>query len=75
MKCGEQARFRRTCVPYNGMKADYERSWKERLIMKISRLALFTVSVHWAEAVNALSVCSTIFDRFGQGWGIRSILK
>ncbi len=31
------------------LKADFERFWKERLIMKITRFALFTVSVHWAE--------------------------
>ncbi len=30
----------RTKASYNGMKADFEWSWKERLIMKISRLAL-----------------------------------
>ncbi len=32
--------------------------------MKISRLALFAASVHCAEAVNALSVRTTIFDLF-----------
>ncbi len=29
-----------------GMKADFERSSKERFIMTIKRLALFAVSVH-----------------------------
>ncbi len=58
---GEQAgilysRWGRTKVPYKGMKADFERPWKERLIMKINRLALFSVSVHWAEGGNILSV-------------------
>ncbi len=48
---GEQAnipysRCGRTKAPYKGMKADFERSWKERLIMKINRLALFAASVH-----------------------------
>ncbi len=48
---GEQAgipysRCGRTKAPYIGMKADFERSWKERLIMKINRLALFAVAVH-----------------------------
>ncbi len=36
----------RTKAPYKGMKADFERSWKERLIMKINRLALFAAAVH-----------------------------
>ncbi len=31
---------------YKGMKADFKRSSKERLIMKINRLALFAASVH-----------------------------
>ncbi len=39
------------------MKAYFERSWKERLIMKINRLALFAASVHCAEGGNILSVC------------------
>ncbi len=48
---GEQAhipysRCGRTKAPYKGIKADFERSWKERLIMKINRLDLFAASVH-----------------------------
>ncbi len=48
---GEQAglpysRCGRTKAPYKGMIADFERSWKERLIMKINRLALFAAAVH-----------------------------
>ncbi len=39
----------RTKSPYKGIKADFERSWKERFIMKINRLALFAAAVHWAE--------------------------
>ncbi len=58
---GEQAgipysRCGRTKAPYKGMKADLERSWKERLIKKINRLALFAASVHGAEGENILSV-------------------
>ncbi len=34
------SRCGRTKAPYKGMKADLERSWKERLIMKINRLAI-----------------------------------
>ncbi len=40
------SRCGRTKAPYKGMKVDFERSWKERLIMKINRLALFASSVH-----------------------------
>ncbi len=41
---GEQAgipywRCGRTKAPYKGMKAYFDRSWKEHLIMKINRLA------------------------------------
>ncbi len=55
---GEQAgtpysRCGRTKVPYRGMKADFERSWKERLIMTIM---IFAASVHWAEGENILPV-------------------
>ncbi len=51
MRFGEQAgipysRCGRTNASYKGMKANFKRSWKERLIMKINRLALFAVSVH-----------------------------
>ncbi len=38
------------------MKANFERSWKERLIMKIYRLALLAASVHRAEGESILSV-------------------
>ncbi len=49
--CNEQAgipysRCGRTKAPYKWMKADFERSWKERVIMKINRLALFAAAVH-----------------------------
>ncbi len=40
------SRCGRTNAPYKGMKADFERSWKEHFIMKINRLALFAASVH-----------------------------
>ncbi len=40
------SRCGRTKASYNGMKADFERSWKKCLIMKIKRLALFAASVH-----------------------------
>ncbi len=40
------SRCERTNAPYKGMKVDFERSWKERLIMNINRLALFAASVH-----------------------------
>ncbi len=48
---GEQAgipysRCGPTKAPIKGMKADFERYLKERLIMKVNRLALFAVSVH-----------------------------
>ncbi len=46
------SRCERTKAPYNGMKADFERSWKERLTMKINRLALFAASAHGAEGEN-----------------------
>ncbi len=54
---GEQAgipysRCERTKALYKGMKTDFERPWKERLIMKINRLALFAASVHRAEGKN-----------------------
>ncbi len=50
-RIGEQAglpysRCGRTKAPYKEMKVDFERSWKERLIMEINRLALFAASVH-----------------------------
>ncbi len=35
-----------TKAPYDGMLLNFEGSWKERLIMKINRLALFAASVH-----------------------------
>ncbi len=46
-RLGEQAgipysRCGRTKAPYKGIKADFERSWKEGLILKINRLALFS---------------------------------
>ncbi len=58
---GEQAgipysRCGRTKAPYKGMKADFERSWKEHLIMKINRLPLFAALVHGAEGEDILSV-------------------
>ncbi len=37
---------RRTKASYKGMEADFEGSCKERLIVKIKRLALFVASVH-----------------------------
>ncbi len=40
------ARCGRTKASYKGMKAKFESSWKERLIMKTNRLALFAASVH-----------------------------
>ncbi len=40
LRCG------RTKAPYNGMKADFERSWKERLVMKIIFFALHVASGH-----------------------------
>ncbi len=43
-------------APYKGMKADFERSWKEHLIMKINRLALFAASIHRAEGEKISSV-------------------
>ncbi len=48
---GEQAgipytRFGRTKASYKGMEGDFERLWKERLIMEINRLALFAASVN-----------------------------
>ncbi len=36
----------RTRAPYNGMKANFESPYNDRLIMKINGLALFAVSVH-----------------------------
>ncbi len=38
------SRCGRTFAPYNWMKANFERYWKERRIMVINRLALFAVS-------------------------------
>ncbi len=57
---GEQAgipysRCGRTKAPLKGMKADFDRSKKERLVMKINRLALCAASVHGAEGENTLS--------------------
>ncbi len=46
----------RTKAPHKGMKADFKISWKERLIMKISRLALLVALVHWAKGEKILSV-------------------
>ncbi len=51
---GEQAgtpysRCGRTKASYKEMKADFEISWKERLIVKINGLALFAASVHRVE--------------------------
>ncbi len=46
----------RTKAPYKGMKADFWRPWEQRLIMKINRLALFAVPLHWAEGENLLFV-------------------
>ncbi len=38
------------------MKADFERPCNQRLIIKASRLAVFTASVHCAEGENVLPV-------------------
>ncbi len=60
---GEQAgilysRCRRTKAPYKGMKTDFKRSLKERLMMKINRLALFAASDPWLSWI--------------QGWGCQT---
>ncbi len=53
------------------MNADFERSWKERLIMKINRLALFAASVHRAEGENILSVgTSRYLTNLDTGMGV-----
>ncbi len=36
----------RPSFPGYGMEADFERSWKESLTIKISRIALFTALMH-----------------------------
>ncbi len=51
MRFGEQAgipysRCGRTKTSHKGVKADLERSWKERLIKKINYLAFFVASMH-----------------------------
>ncbi len=50
------SRYVRTEAPYKKIKADFGRSWKERLTMKINRLALFAASVHSAEGENIVLV-------------------
>ncbi len=50
------SRCGRTKASYKEMKADFERSWKERLIVKINGLALFAASVHRVEGKNILPV-------------------
>ncbi len=50
------SRCGRTKAPYKEEIANCERSWMERLFMKINRLDLFTASMHLAEGENVISV-------------------
>ncbi len=60
-RIGEQTgipylRCERTQASYKGRRDNFERSGKERLIMKINRQALFAASGHWPEGENIVSV-------------------
>ncbi len=54
------------------MKADFERSWKKHIALKVNRLALFAAFVHWAEGENILSIWTLRFKaNYDTGMGVQ----
>ncbi len=50
--------------PILGMKADFERSWKEHIVLKFNRLAIFAAIVHWADEENILSIWTLRYQAY-----------